>query len=89
MLPLKNVSINSKKYNGDGFNTSVWQGFRLNSTRWMAGYATGSGTVFGKTGRDPNGKGKTCFGWVSVRTMHIVGVEQGWEVGQWLKVLFL
>jgi hypothetical protein len=45
-------------------------------------FAPSRGIVSGKTGNDPNGNGKICFGWVSVRTMLTVGVEQEWEVGQ-------
>jgi hypothetical protein len=56
---LTSVSINSKKYNEDGFNTSVWQVFRANSRLWMDGYATGLGIAFGNNGRSLNEDGKT------------------------------
>ena len=75
-------TINSKKYNEDGFNTSDWQVFRANSQLWMDGYATDLGTVFGKIGRNPNADGKTCFGWGSIKTMLTAGVELEKEVGQ-------
>ena len=40
------------------------------------------GTVYGKIGRNPRGKGKTLFDWELTPTMLTVGAEQEKEDGQ-------
>lgn len=55
----------------------------------MGGLGTGSGTAYGTTGRNLNGKGKTLSVSELKRVLPMHGVDHVWVVGPLLKARFL